>query len=508
MKSLKLSLIIFGCTALLLASHSPTWAQFDQRDPAVVEAYEEGLRHMEAERWDEAFTAFSTAVSADDLFAEAHVGRGDALRQLEDYAGARTSYGRALQMNPDLARAYLGRGISNLELGQIDIAYTDLNTAIELDRRDPEIAAKYGNLLVNIVQDPVGGIRALDRAIELDPTNAEAYRDRGWGHTMMRQFDDAQADLQRAIELEPENFEFHSTLANVLLFQEKFKEALVPLSSAIQFYEPERSSDPSKYLSGYLMLAEAHLRLAQEEDATEEEQEEHYQKALSNTEAILDDYPDTFPQSGQAMHRKGLALRMQGRYGEAIKAFTDAIQLIPPGESAAYVADALRKRGICWHLQGEDRLARGDFELAAAVNYEDPLPHLWIGFTHAQEEDYRAAIESYGRAIARQPDFSRAYINRGLAYIKLNEYQRAVDNFNDAIRHEPSEARHFYKRGIAYMEMEEFERAHNSFEHAMLNDDTYAAAFRKAAQTARELGRDNVAAELESRARELEAITD
>jgi tetratricopeptide (TPR) repeat protein len=192
------------------------------------------------------------------------------------------------------------------------------------------------------------------------------------------------------------------------------------------------------------------------------------------------------------------------RYGEAIKMLTDAIQMVPGGD-ASYLGEAYLKRGICWLNQQEPDLARRDFEQAASLNYEDPLPYFWVGLTHAQEEEYRKAIDSYGDAIAKDPGQTSAYVNRGLAYMQEEDYQKAVDNFNEAIRLEPTESEHFYKRGVAYMWMEEYEKAFNSFELATLFNEKHAKAFRAVAIALRKLDRGNLAEQYENSAAELEA---
>jgi tetratricopeptide (TPR) repeat protein len=184
---------------------------------------------------------------------------------------------------------------------------------------------------------------------------------------------------------------------------------------------------------------------------------------------------------------------------------TDAIQAVPGGAEAVYLSDAYIKRGICWLNQGEPDLARRDFEQAASLNYEDSLPYLWIGFTYAQKEDYRKAIESYGESIAKDPAQAAAYVNRGLAYLQEGDHQKAVDNFNEAIRNEPTESEHFYKRGVAYMWLQDYEKAFTSFELATLFNAQNAKAFRAGAMALRRLDRTSLAEQYENKADELEA---
>lgn len=496
--------------AILSALAVPVNAQF-VRDPEAVQALEAGNELLQQEEWDSAIAAFSAAIEKDNTFSEAYVGLGDAFRNIEDYESAIDNYVKALDIpnSPVRAGALFGRGMCLKELGQYNAAATDISEAIKLDRNNPEINAEWGDLLVNNIRDANRAMRFLDLAIELDPENARAYRNRGLAHMALREEEESVADVKKSIELDPEDYESYTALASAYLFQDDLELAIEALSGAIDKYKPEESTDPDSFLSGYLQRSDSQIQLALKKSTPEAQKEALYAGAIADSDAVLEELPDSYPASGNAFFRKGLALRLQGKIGESIKALTDAIQLAPPGETSGYIAEAYLKRGICWHYQEQGSLARGDLEQAASINYEDPLPHLWIGYSYAQEGDYRKAIDSYGEAIAKNGSFPLIYVNRGLAYMQMGEFKKGVENFNEAIRNEPDDkikARHFFKRGVAYLWMEDYQKAFDSFHHATLNDDTYGAAFRRAADALRKLGRVGIADEYQRRADELEAV--
>jgi len=509
MQVLKPVLCVAGALTIALLLSAPANAQFT-RDPEAIEAYEAGIQLLKQEKWEEAISAFTVATQKDKTYPEAFQGLGDALRELEDYPTAIVNYGKATDINPNLALAFYGRGICYREQGELQMAGNDFDNASQLDRTNADIAADWGAMLVNEFQDPGRGKRYLDIAIARNPENAEAYRNRGWAYTRLRDFEEALKDLNRSIEIDPNDFETHTRLAALHEFHEEFLSAISSYTNAIATYKPKENTDPDTYVNGYLQRASAELRLANQVGTPEEQRQDLYQAIIADADSVLSEFPDRFPESGHALHRRGVALRLQGRLGEAIKALTDAIQLSPGGGEGGYVAEAYLKRGICWHYQEQGSLARGDFEEAAALNFEDPLPHLWIGFTYAQEGDYREAIENYGEAIARRPGFPLIYVNRGLAYIQMGEYDKGVENFNEAIRHESDDAtkaRHFYKRGLAYMLLEQYQKAFESFDHAMLNDNSYQEAFSKAAAALRKMGKSSLAEQYDRRASELPAPT-
>ena len=188
-----LSVVLTCC--VLLALPATVEAQFTSIAPEMQAAYDAGVKLLEEEKYEEAIVEFSKA-TADDTFAEAFLGQGDALRLLEDYQAAIDSYIKARDRNPDLPRAHFGMGVCHVELRQPDLAMNSFMNALDLDRRDPEIAANLGKLYLDFGQVQ-NALRTLDTAIELDPNNAEVYSDRGVAYSQLRQTDEGIADLER-----------------------------------------------------------------------------------------------------------------------------------------------------------------------------------------------------------------------------------------------------------------------------------------------------------------------
>jgi tetratricopeptide (TPR) repeat protein len=55
------------------------------------------------------------------------------------------------------------------------------------------------------------------------------------------------------------------------------------------------------------------------------------------------------------------------------------------------------------------------------------------GAVHAMNEDLRAAIRDYAKAIALHPGYAEAHLNRGLAEHELGDHQAAVKDFTAAL---------------------------------------------------------------------------
>jgi Flp pilus assembly protein TadD len=185
--------------------------------------------------------------------------------------------------------------------------------------------------------------------------------------------------------------------------------------------------------------------------------------------------PAYSPYRAAALHGRGIGERMKGDLGKAIKSFTEALELSPD------LAETYFRRGICFHLIGEDKMAISDFVQSANLNIDQPDPraNLWEGFTHAKMGNYLEAVRAYGNAIAASDRYTPAYVNRGLAYMQLEEFEKAIADFNEAIRLEPTQAEHYYKRGIAFARLGDNEKAAASFASAIQFNDKHADAKRR-----------------------------
>jgi tetratricopeptide (TPR) repeat protein len=87
-----------------------------------------------------------------------------------------------------------------------------------------------------------------DRAIELDPGNAEAFGDRAVIYLMMERYDEALADFDRAIELDPSDAEVIGNRGETYRRMERYDEALADFDRAIELdpnYRPPQGLGPA-----------------------------------------------------------------------------------------------------------------------------------------------------------------------------------------------------------------------------------------------------------------------
>ncbi len=81
------------------------------------------------------------------------------------------------------------------------------------------------------------------------------------------------------------------------------------------------------------------------------------------------------------------------------------------------------------------------------------------GSLYATYGNGAAAVASFKKAIAVDPEFAEAYFNMGVVYGEMGAYQKALDAINHAISFKPETGRYYYGRGWNYLRSGSTEQA-------------------------------------------------
>ena len=94
------------------------------------------------------------------------------------------------------------------------------------------------------------------------------------------------------------------------------------------------------------------------------------------------------------------------------------------------------------------------------------------------ESDYQYQINNLTKCIRIDPEFSAAYINRGVAYEELGNYNDAISDYTRAIRIDPDYALAYINRGNAYGKLGNYNDAISDYTRAIRIDPDYAIAYK------------------------------
>jgi len=92
-----------------------------------------GYLLSEAERAEEAISAYDKAIEMKTDYADAYYKRGTQRINLQQYQLAMGDFDQAIKLELNIADVYIGRGIARFELDEYDDAFTDFDQAIDME---------------------------------------------------------------------------------------------------------------------------------------------------------------------------------------------------------------------------------------------------------------------------------------------------------------------------------------------------------------------------------------
>jgi tetratricopeptide (TPR) repeat protein len=156
---------------------------------------------------------FERAINRDPTLAAAYVGRAYSYFREREYNQAIADCKAAIDIDPDYALAYNVRGTAHEAAGDLRKALEDFSSAIQKNGKDASFLINRGRVywkLAGSENDPAHYRRSVEdftRAIELKPPPpilARACNGRGMSYSDSGEIDKAIDDYTRAIELQPE----------------------------------------------------------------------------------------------------------------------------------------------------------------------------------------------------------------------------------------------------------------------------------------------------------------
>ncbi|MDE0313466.1 MAG: tetratricopeptide repeat protein [Candidatus Poribacteria bacterium] len=165
-----------------------------------------GYLHSEENENDQALSAYDQAIELMPDFADAYTGRGVAKSKLGDAEEAIADHDEAIRLKSDFAEAYINRGRAKRALKKYEESIADYDEAIRLN---PNSAAAYTHRGVskNALGQHQGAITDHNEAIRLNPNFVEAYINRGAAKRELGQMSAAEKDMQKALQLAKEQEE-------------------------------------------------------------------------------------------------------------------------------------------------------------------------------------------------------------------------------------------------------------------------------------------------------------
>lgn len=94
-------------------------------------------------------------------------------------------------------------------------------------------------------------------------------------------------------------------------------------------------------------------------------------------------------------------------------------------------------------------------------------------------EEYEKALKAFEQILEKDPNFGRAYLEKGLAYFKLHDYPKAIESFNRAEEMLPEQAELYFNRAQCYLaqNQKDTQKAEADFSRGLSLDPTNSMAY-------------------------------
>lgn len=237
------------------------------------------------------------------------------------------------------------------------------------------------------------------------------------------------------------------------------------------------------------------------------------------------------PLSFEQQYSEGNKLYVEKKYGDAITAYQQAIQLKPDS------ADVHVNMGIAYYQLGKYNEAIAAFERALGYQSEYVKAHYHKGLAHSQLGQHKQAAMAYQETVRTDPNHKMAYrdlgdaldmleqnaeavdaykkavkldpndadirTNLGIALRKCGECRAAIQAFEQAIQRNPKLAKAYYNKGNAHYDCKEYRQALDAYNQAIVINPTYGNAYHGKSTALDRLGILEEARQAEEQARQL-----
>jgi serine/threonine protein kinase/predicted TPR repeat methyltransferase len=391
-----------------------------------------------------ALTHFESAIDLQPQSAQSWKGRGDALYHLGRFPEALSAYDEAIQLKLNQSEVWQRKGEVLYYLEHFSEALTAFEHALQLDPKNIETLNYKGKTLSKLERYQAALV-VQEAALNLEPNYVEALSDRGIVLISLAKYQEALADFNRVQTLEPEKPQLWQNKALALQYLNRSQEATEVYQKALAVYQKILQEQPQNWMS-WLEQGEILSKLGAHQDAL----------------AAYDQAITLNPNSYLAWIGKSKTLSTLNNYNEAFVAVDRALKIRPNSELVWYHRGSLLKDGL-HDLTG----AIAAYDQAIELNPRFLEAWRARGFALIEEHKDKQALESFNQALSINPNDYQAWLGRGLTLFSLNRINEALAALTRVQALQPSNPSLWMKTGEVMETWGEYNKACDAYRQVM-----------------------------------------
>ncbi len=389
---------------------------------------------------------FEEALKYDAKNAPAYFGLAEVYSDLDQEGEAVKNYESALANDKDLTEIYIPLGILYYQQGQIAKSETMLSKALLAPGADTNASLQYFIGLIRYSQNRnQEALNAFQKAKTLDPSYAEAFYQAGVTLARLDRNKDAVVELKQATALRANYFDALFALGSAYFEMGSYPEAIAAYEQAVRLrndsIEAYENLGDAYREAGNFNKAESNYNLAttfiaRKPDYSRLEAADVYSKAAF-----------VLAKQCEINTRRAVPCR----WDAAIKALEKAVE---------YGASNVDYANLGWAYYN-----------AAQVDQMDKRPD-------AAKTKLQQAKLNLQKAVDSNPKFVEGpWLNLGMVLSDLGEYPAAVDVLTKVVKKEPKWTFALNELGIAYRLQNNYKQAAEQFRKAISKDNKYTIAY-------------------------------
>ncbi len=361
---------------------------------------------------------------------------GNKLLRSQKYEKASTAFDKAIHIKPDFYQAWYAKG------------------------RAQRLQRRYKEALVSFHQ-----------ATSYNSTYDPAWRELGDTLFALNRYEEARRALEKVVELKPDEFMAYRGLCNVLGELGNYAQAIKACDRTIKI-----NPQPLQYI----LRGEIHRNMGDTQEAIKDfdtalrlqpdnpfayqqqgvtrSQEGNYQRALADLNKAISLQPD----NAYAYVERGVVYAQMGNKLAFIEDFNKALRLEPDS------ASIYSKRGLARYYLQDFKEAIEDY--TTAIGFAPESAHIYykkLGDVRTAQKDFEAASKNYTEAIRLQPNYSPAYVGRGIARARVGNQDLMFEDFNQALSLQPDNAWLYSYRGDARFILKDYQGGMEDYSKAI-----------------------------------------